>query len=170
MANLNYVVGNWTVVSKEVDTISTAKPLTVVDIDYAHDYSVASQTAGRTDLLNTSGTSLDPVERFVYQNVSVDNIFHGMPVPDSAKNCPKKGRGVIIEHMFLLEATNSVSGETLVFPLRLRTQCETITLNVVTKAALDWALPRHIGGILETGSTDSTLIMDAFRGDTDPTK
>jgi hypothetical protein len=170
MANLNYTVGNWTIVSKEVDTISTAKNLAVPDLDYAHDYSVASQAAGRTELLNTSGTGLEPVEKFAYTLGSVDNIFHGLDVPDSAKSCPKKGKAAIVGATFFLEATNSVSGETWSFPLRIQVKVESITHNVVAKQALDWAIARAVAALLQTGSTDASLVLAMFRGDTDPTK
>lgn len=170
MANLSYTVGNWSIVSREVDTITVPKSMSVTDLDYAHDYSVAASSAGRSELLNISGSSLEPVERFRYTDITVDNIFHGIDVPDSARLCPKKGRGVLVETIFFLEATNGVSGETLMFPLRFQTKVESITHNVVAKPAIDWALARHIGACLQTGSTDGSLLLAAFRGDTDPTK
>jgi hypothetical protein len=170
MANLNYTVGNWTVVSNEVDTISVPKNLATPDIDWAHDYSVAAQAAGRTELLNISGTTLDPVEKVRITQIKVDNIFHGLDVPDASKLLTRKGSGVILESIFFLEATNGVSGESLVIPYRIQTRHETIPATFITKSAVDWAQARHFGQMLKTGLVDSSLILAAFRGDTDPTK
>jgi hypothetical protein len=170
MAQLSYTVGDWTVVSREVDTISSAKNISVPDLDYPVDYSVSADTPGKVELMNVSGTTLEPVERLKYACSVVPNIYHGLDTLDSEKLPTPKGKRPFVESLYLLSATNSVNGASVTVPLRYQTSCESSTMNLVTKQALTWGLYRHIAALLDTGSVDATLLVRLFRGDLDPTK
>jgi hypothetical protein len=77
---------------------------------------------------------------------------------------------VLAESTELLSATNSVSGQELVVPVRVWTVIESSTHNTVTGEALLWALKRHIAQLFGTGEVNENMIVRLFRGDLDPTK
>jgi hypothetical protein len=170
MAQLSYTVGDWTVVSREVDTISTAKNISVPDLDYPVDFSVSSDVPGKVELMNVSGTSLEPVERLKYARSVVPNIYHGLDTLDAEKLAAVKGVRPFIESLFLLSASNSVTGQTVVVPQRWQTSVETTTMNLMTAQALLWGMLRHFSALMGTGSVDASLLVRLFRGDLDPTK
>lgn len=169
MAQLSYTTGNWAVASHEVDTIATPKNVAVVDLDYAHDFSVASATSSEARLLNTSGTSLEPVEKLRYAKERVADIYRNSDVPKSAQLASPVGTRVLAESIELITGSNTVSGEEKVIPLRVWTCIESSTAQMVTGDALIWALKRHIGQLLATGTVDASLILSLFRGDLNPT-
>lgn len=170
MAQLSYTVGDWTVVSREVDTISTAKNLSIPDLDYPVDFSVSSETPGKVELMNVSGTTLEPVERLKYARSVVPNVYHGLDTLDASKIPSPKGVRPFVESLFLLSATNSATGADYVVPMRFQTSCETTTMNLMTSQALLWGLLRHFAAMFGTGSVDASLLVRLFRGDLDPTK
>jgi hypothetical protein len=170
MAQLNYTVGDWTVTSREVDTISNPKTMSVPDLDYERDFSVSSQTPGKVELMNVSGTTLEPVERLKYARSVVPNVYHGLDTLDAMKLPSTSGARPFVESLFLFDASNSATGAQFVVPQRWQTSCESTTMNVITAEALIWGLRRHISALLGTGSVDASLLVRLFRGDLDPTK
>lgn len=170
MSNLNYTVGNWTVASHEADTISTTKTVAIPDLDFAHDFSVSSETAKGTDLLNTSGTALEPVERLRYFRDKIADIYRTLDIASVAKLPSSAGIRVSAENTEILGLTNSVTGAELDVPIRVWTCIESSTHTAITGAALLWALLRHFSCLFDTGVTSDTMLVKLFRGDTDPTK
>lgn len=168
--SLNYNVGNWTVVSNEVDTISAPKSLAIPDLDFAHDFSVVNDSASEARLLNTSGTALEPVEKLRYAKETVNDIYRTIGTLKANQLPSPKGARVLAESTELLSATNSVSGAELVVPVRVWTVIESSTHNTVTGEALLWALKRHIAQLFGTGEVNENMIVRLFRGDLDPTK
>jgi hypothetical protein len=168
--SLNYNVGNWTVVSNEVDTISAPKSLAIPDLDFAHDYSVVTDSASEARLLNTSGTALEPVEKLRYAKETVNDIYRTIGTLKANQLPSPKGARVLAESTELLSATNSVSGQELVVPVRVWTVIESSTHNTVTGEALLWSLKRHIAQLFGTGEVNENMIVRLFRGDLDPTK
>lgn len=170
MSNLNYTVGNWTVASHEVDTISTAKTVAIPDLDFAHDFSVSSESAKGTDLLNTSGTALEPVERLRYFRDKIADVYRQTDINVAAKLPSAAGVRVSAENTEILSLANSVSGAELNVPIRIWTCVESSTHQAITGQALLWALLRHFSALFATGATSDTMLVKLFRGDTDPTK
>jgi hypothetical protein len=168
--SLSYTVGNWTVASHEVDTISTTKNIAVPDLDYAHDFSVAESGDSETKLLNVSGAALEPCERLRYAKERVADIYRYTPTLKTAQLPSPVGARVLAESTEILSAANSVSGADLNIPIRVWTCIESSTHNAVTGAALLWALKRHIASLLATGAVDEGQLVKLFRGDLDPTK
>jgi hypothetical protein len=170
MSQLNYTVGNWTVASHEVDTISATKTVAIPDLDFAHDFSVSAETAKGTDLLNTSGTALEPVERLRYFVDKVADIYRTTDVAAAAKLPSSAGKRISAENTEVLSLANSVSGAELDVPIRIWTCVESSTHQAITGTALLWALLRHFSALFDTGSTSDNMLVKLFRGDTDPTR
>lgn len=170
MSNLNYTVGNWTVASHEVDTISAAKTVAIPDLDFAHDFSVSAETAKGTTLLNTSGSSLTPVEQLRYFKNAVSDVYRQTDIPASSRLPSGAGANVSAETLEILTLNNSVSGAELFAPIRIWTVVESTTHQAITGQALLWALLRHYAALFETGATNDNLLVKLFRGDTDPTR
>lgn len=168
--SLSYSVGSWTIVSHEVDTISTPKSLAVPDLDYSHDFSVSSEAANEVRLLNTSGTTLEPVERLRYAREKVSDIYRNTDTLRVNQLPSPIGVRILAENTEILSAANSVSGAELVFPIRVWTCIESSTHNVVTGEALLWALTRHIAQLFTTGAVSQDQLVRLFRGDLDPTR
>lgn len=166
---MSYTVGNWTVESHEVDSISSTKNVVVPDLDYAHDYSVVDGTSSEVNLLNTSGTALEPVEHMRFAREKVNDIYRKLPTLKIAQLPSPVGIRLLQENIFILSADNSVSGEELSVPIRVWTCMETSTHNAITGQALEWALKRHQASLYATGTTDSTMLVRMARGDLNPT-
>lgn len=170
MAQLSYTIGNWAVASHEVDTIAQPKSISVADLDYAHDFSVVTDTTSESLLLNTSGTSLEPVEKLRYAKERVNNIYRNLDTLKAAQLPSPIGARVLAEDTILLSLTNSVSGEELVAPVRVWTCIESSTASMITGDALLWALLRHVGQLFQSGAADNSMLVSLFRGDLNPTR
>lgn len=170
MSNLNYTVGNWTVVSSENDTISTPKQLAIPDLDFASDYSVANESGKETRIINTTGGALEPVEKLRYAKERVADIYRNTETLKANQLPSPVGARVLAEGTEMISASNSVSGAEYEIPLRIWTCIESSTHNAITGEALLWALKRHIAQLFSTGEVDAELLVKLFRGDLDPTK
>lgn len=168
--SLSYTVGNWSVASHEVDTITTPKSLSIPDLDFAVDYSVASDKGSDTSITNVTGTALEPVEKLRYAKEKVNDVYRTVDTLKANQLPSPVGARVLAEATEIISATNTVSGAELEIPIRVWTCIESSTHNAVTGAALLWALKRHVAQLFETGSVDESLLVELFRGDLDPTK
>lgn len=165
---MTYTVGNWSVASHDVDTITTPKNVAVPDLDYQHDFSVKTEGASQTILLNTSGTSLEPSEQLRYSREKVNDIYRNTDILKANQLPSPVGARVLAESILRWSAANSVSGAELEYPTRIWTVIESTTNNVVTGAALLYHLKRHIAQLLKTGAVDEQMLTALFRGDTNP--
>lgn len=167
--SLSYTVGNWSVASHEVDTITTPKNLSIPDLDYAVDYSVASEKGNDTSITNTTGTALEPVEKLRYAKEKVNDIYRNTNTLKAAQLPSPIGARVLAEATEIISATNTVSGAEMEIPIRVWTCIESSTHNAVTGQALLWALKRHVAQLFQTGAVDEALLVELFRGDLNPT-
>jgi hypothetical protein len=168
--SLSYIIGNWTVESRETDSISTTKNLALPDLDYAHDYSVASASGNEVRIHNTTGGTLESVERLRYAKEKVNDIYRNTETLKANQLPSPIGARVLAESLPILGATNAVSGAEVEIPIRVWTCIESSTHNAVTGDALLWALKRHIAQLFATGAVTADQLVQLFRGDLDPTK
>jgi hypothetical protein len=168
---MSYTIGNWTVEPLTTDSISTAKALSLVDLSYAADYTVTERGTAEVRLANTTGAGLAPVEQLRYGRTRVKDVYasNGLDVPASQKCNVRDGIRTLHECKYLLKATNSVSGEELLLPMRGWICLEAPTVDFISSAALFDLFKRTVGAALATGKTDGTLVTDVARGDLDPT-
>lgn len=163
-----YTIGNWTVDQLTTDTISTAKSLSLVDLDYANDYTLASSKPTEASLSNTTGSGIIPVESLRYSRTKVQDVYKNFDVQTSQRLNTPEGVRTLHEIKFLLKATNSVSGQEILLPMRGWICLELPTADFVQPAALELLLKRTASAALATGKTDGTLVTDVARGDLDP--
>jgi hypothetical protein len=168
--SLNYTVGDWTVKSNEVDSISTPKTLSLPDLSYSADYSVASSSGKETRIINTTGATLEPVEKLRYAKERVADIYRTVDTLKANQLPSTIGTRVLGESIEILSADNSVSGAGYEIPIRTWTVMESSTHNAITGDALLWALLRHVAALFPTGSVTSAQLIKLFRGDLDPTQ
>lgn len=166
--SMTYTVGNWSVASHDVDTITTPKNVAVPDLDYQHDYSVKTEGSNQTILLSTSGSSLEPSEQLRYSREKVNDIYRNSDILKANQLPSPTGARVLAESIMRWSASNSVSGAELEYPTRVWTVIESSTHNAVTGAALLYALKRHIAQLFQTGVVDEQMLIALFRGDTNP--
>jgi hypothetical protein len=160
-----YTLGNWTVDQLTTDTISTAKSLSLVDLDYADDYTPTETNPNEARLANTTGTGLNPVEYLRYGRQFVKDIYNMFDVPQAARCNVADGVRTLHEVRYLLKATNSVSGDEILLPFRGWICLEAPTVDFVKPAAIELLLKRTVSAALATGSVDGTLATDVARGD-----
>lgn len=163
-----YTIGNWTVDQLTTDSISTAKSLSLVDLDYGDDYTVIADEPTEAKLANTTGSGLNPVEYLRYGRRTVKDVYSTFPVPDAQKCSVTDGVRTLHEVRLLLKATNSVSGEEVLLPFKGWICLEAPTADFVKPAAIELLLKRTVSCALATGSTDGTLATDVARGDLVP--
>jgi hypothetical protein len=167
---MSYTIGNWTVEPLTSDSISTAKALSLVDLDYATDYTVTERGTAEVRLANTTGAGLAPVEQLRYGRTRVKDIYaSSMDVPAGQKCNSKEGIRSLHEIRYLLKATNGVSGQELLLPMRGWICLEVPTVDFISASALTDLFKRTVSAALATGKTDGTLVADVARGDLDPT-
>jgi len=163
-----YTVGNWTVDQLTADSISDPKSLTLVDLDYAHDYSVASRDAAEVRLANKTGAGITPVEQLRYGRQKVKDVYNQFDVQSGQRMNVTEGVRTLAEVKTLLKATNSVSGQEILIPLRGWICLEVPTADFVTPVALELLLKRTVAASLATGSVNGDLAVAMARGDLDP--
>jgi hypothetical protein len=167
----SYSIGNWTVASQVQDTISTPKSLPIPDLSYATDFTVTKRGNGEVHLANTTGSGLEPVEYLRYGRSRIADVYatSGLDVPQSMKLKAREGIRDLHEIRYLLKATNSVSGEEVLIPIRGWVVLELPTADFVTPQAITDLLTRVVSATTATGSVDGTLVTNVARGDLDPT-
>lgn len=166
---MSYTVGNWTVASQTVDTISTPKTLSIPDLSYATDFSVQSRNKTEIRLANSTGAGLLTPEILRYVRQGEQDIYSSFNVPESQQINVRDGVVVTTEVRYLLKATNSVSGQEVILPMRGWINLKVPTADFITGQALTDLLMRTIASAFKTGATDGTLVKDLARGDLDPT-
>lgn len=163
-----YTIGNWTVDQLTTDTISTAKSLSLVDLDYANDFTLASNQPTEARLSNTTGQGINPVESLRYGRQKVQNVYQNFDVQTSQRLNTPEGVRTLSEIKFVLKATNSVSGQEILLPMRGWICLEVPTADFVQPQALELLLKRTVSAALATGKTNGDLATDIARGDLDP--
>lgn len=161
---LNYTTGNWTVVDLTTDTITTPKTLTVTDLDFVHDFVKVQDTATEAKLANTTGSALSVAETIRYAKSDVKNVYTNTSVGSSNQMPVKTGTRTLVEVSALLQATNSVSGEEYLIPVRAWTCVQIPTASFISNAALEYTLGRAISAMFNTGSATIARTEDIARG------
>jgi hypothetical protein len=164
-----YTVGNWSVDALTEDTITEPKSLSIVDLSYAADYTVASRLADEVSLANTTSGALTPPEHLRYGKQKISDVYSQFDVQPSQRLNAREGERTMSEVKFLLKATNSVSGQEVLLPFRGWICLQAPTVDFVNATALNYLLKRTIAAAFATGSTDETLAMHMAQGDLDPT-
>jgi hypothetical protein len=168
-----YTIGNWTVESLTSDTISSTKNLPIPDLDFASDYTVAKDGSEEVLLINKTGSSLKPVEMIRYTRRRVPDVYKsGLSANldtcgSQRANCTE-GISAYAELAYVLKATNSVSGEEIVLPMRGSIAFTVPTVDFVSPAALEQLVKRSIATMFATGTVDGTMATDIARGDLNP--
>lgn len=170
MSSLSYTIGNWTVASNETDTISTTKNLALPDLSYAQDFSKSEDTGKNVRIINTTGGTLEPVEKLRYAKERVADIYRTTDTLKANQLPSTVGARVLAENTEIIGASNAVSGAEVEIPIRVWTCIESSTHNAITGDALLWALKRHVAALFGTGEVTSAQLVKLFRGDLDPTQ
>lgn len=164
-----YTKGNWTVDEMITPASSTAITPSVATLTRA-EYSAKKSGNGEAVLVNNTGNGLITPEAVRFGATPVANVYNGSEVPAGMQFPMKNGIRLLQEIRTNLQATNSVSGETRVVPLRAWVVCETIQNEVVTSAAIEYLMKRLIGLMIMgvDGHTFADRILSMARGDLDP--
>lgn len=166
---MSYTVGNWTVAPQTSDTISTPKTPSIPDLSFAADYTVIKDSSDEVRLANTTSIGLMPAEYLRYGKHTVANVYQNVDVPASKRTRTTEGVRTLSEIRYNLKATNSVSGDEVVIPMRGWICLEVPTDDLVTSAALQELLMRTLATAFATGKVDASLVTDVARGDLNPT-
>jgi hypothetical protein len=163
-----HVIGNWSVDKPTADSITTPKSLEVPDLSYATDFSVTTRQNGEVRLANTTGSGILPMETLRYGRSTVANIYNGVEVAEAMKSKIKQGVRTLCEIRYFLKASNTVSGEEILLPLRGWVCLEVPTVDFISGEEIDALLKRTVSASLKTGSVNGALVTDVARGDLDP--
>lgn len=163
-AALNYTSGNWTVVSLTTDTVTAGKTLTIADLSYNVDYTKVEDTATEAKLVNVTGSSLTSPEIIRYAKSDVKNVYTNSEVGASNQMPVKTGVRTLVEANVLVSATNSVSGEEYMVPVRAWTCVQVPTASFVSDKVLEYALGRCLGATFDTSKVTISREEDIARG------
>jgi hypothetical protein len=164
-----YTVGNWTIDQQVTDTISTPKTLSIPDLDYVNDFTVVKKPlVGDVRLANTTAVALQSQEHLEYGVSPVANVYLQTDIAGAEQHPVKTGKKAVIKSSPIYQATNSVSGETLMLPLEIWTVMKVPECNLVTSQMVLDAVLRHISALFPTGAVDGSLITSVLRGDVNP--
>jgi hypothetical protein len=164
---MNYTVGDWTVESTMVDSISDPKTLQVDDLSWSSDYS-ASEKANETILINTTGSSIVAPEQIRIGRTRISDIYSNTDVPAPYRSPIKNGYRTVNEVTLFLTATNSVSGEELVIPVKAWLCMQVPVSQLITTDLLAFLRNRVLSATTKTGSVDGSLLLSEMRGDSNP--
>lgn len=162
---MNYTIGNWTVASLTTDTISTAKSLSLTDLDYTSDYSVSKDGTEEAILTNITGASLVSPEALRFGKTPIVDVYSGTDIPSISRLPAKGGVRTLCEVKFNLQAVNSVSGQEVLLPFKGWICLQLPTASVVTSAAVLYALKRTISSAFATGGVTEAMEVAIARGD-----
>lgn len=165
---MNYTIGNWTVESQTADSISTAKNMSIPDLDYGKDFAVTTNVPAEAVLANLTGPSVLSPEQVRYAITKIQNVYQNTQIPAIAQHKIKSGVRTLSELKLNLKAVNSVSGEEIEIPLKGWLCLAIPNASIVTKQAIDYLLARTVGSALDTGSVDSSREVSIARNDLVP--
>lgn len=163
-APLSYTSGNWTIASQVTDSDTTGKTLTITDLTYATDYAKIEDTATEAKLANITGSALDTMETIRYAKSDVKNVYTGTTVGASNQMPVKTGVRSLTEVNCLIKATNSVSGEEYLVPLRAWTCIQVPTASFISDKALEYVLGRLFGATFNNDVTTISREEEVARG------
>lgn len=161
---MQYTTGNWTVESLTIDTITTPKSVSMTDLDFANDFAESASSDSEAILKNTTGSSFVSPEKIRYAKARIANVYSGTDIPTLQMFANKTGIRTLAEVSFNLKATNSVSGEEVLLPLRGWTCLAIPDCDIVTDDAVEYLLKRTQSVCYDTGSTDEGREVKLARG------
>lgn len=170
---MSETIGNWTVDVLTTDTISSTKNLPIPDLSYAADFTVAKSTSEEVVLINKTGASLRPAEMIRYTRRPVQDVYKSglssqLDISNSQRANCTSGVNAYGEIAYMLKATNSVSGEEIVLPMRGAVSFTVPTIDFVSPTALGTLIKRVISVMFDTGKVDGSLATNIARGDLNP--
>lgn len=166
---MSYTTGNWTVAPLTSDTISTPKSPSIPDLDYAVDYTVTGRGTNEVSLVNTTAPGLMPQEQLRYGRTRVADVYSDTDIPASQRCNVRSGFRTLQEVRYNLKATNSVSGEELLLPMRGWICLQVPSVDFITAGALGDLLKRTISAAFGTGEVAGSQAVRVAQGDLDPT-
>lgn len=165
---MNYTIGNWTVVSQTTDTTSTPKTLSITDLSYDKDFTVATTSNEELILHNMTGKALSTAESIRYARTNVADVYKNSNVPATSRLAAKQGVRTLCEVQLELKATNNVSGAEVTIPAKGWICIQIPTAAMVTPEAVEYVLGRTIAAAFNKGATDENRIVELVRGDLNP--
>lgn len=150
-ASLNYTSGNWTVESLTTDTVTAGKTLTIADLSYASDYAKLDSSATEARLANITSPAMTTPETIRFAKSDVKNVYTNTSVGASNQMPVKTGIRTLVEANILVQATNSVSGEEYLVPVRAWTCVQLPSASFISDKVLEYALGRAFGATFDTG-------------------
>jgi hypothetical protein len=170
---MSYTKGNWTIEPPYNDSISTPKSLSIPDMAWATDFSVGgtgSLTGDKTTVLtNVTGDNLIAQEVVELAHSRQNNVYSNTPIPTGLSAGIRSGRKVAVKDTVMYSATNSVSGEEILFPMTGWHVFIVPDLNLVPESLISDFVARQTALLYPTGGTGATLLKNLLRGDTNPT-
>lgn len=161
---LSYTVGNWAIASLTTDTISTGKTLTVSDLDYANDFVVVEDEPTEGKLANITSTALGTMEQIRYAKSGVANVYSNSSIGASNQMPVKTGLRTLVEVNSTIQATNSVSGEEYLVPIRAWTCVQIPSASFIESSVVEYALGRCFGALFNTDSVTIDREVEVARG------
>lgn len=161
---LNYTSGHWTVTSLTTDTVTTGKSLTIPDLSYATDYAKTTDEPAEAILANLTSTALGTMETIRYAKSDVKNVYTNTSVGASNQMPAKTGIRTLAEANVLIQATNNVSGEEYLVPIRAWTCVQIPTASFISDAVLGYAMGRALGAMFDTGLATTSREEAVARG------
>lgn len=169
MSALSYTTGNWNVTDMIIDTIQTPKNVSVPDVDWSNDFVVAKDPDGSECVLkNITGSGLVSPESVRFGRSAIADVYRGTDIPSASRALAKDGVRTLAEVKLNLMATNTVSGDEIILPIKAWMCIDLPTAQPITGQAVDYALKRAVGILFKTGSVTNALELGLARGDLNP--
>lgn len=162
---VDYTVGNWTVKSLVTDTnVLLPKQVSIPDLDYADDFTKKKGDNGESRYINVTSASLVSPEYIRYGQQDKSDCYANTDIPATYRSDARGATKTLVAIESRVQATNSVSGETVIFPLKCSITTEVPTASCIGEDCLYWALGRALGALFYTGSTNIDREADLANG------
>lgn len=166
---MSYTVGSWTFAVDRVDSISTPKSLSIPDLSWADDYSASKDNGKEVVLINTTGEGVIPSEVVRFNRTRVRNIYDLFEDLGAPKLANEEGVRIYSEVRYVIQGTNSVSGESVAIPMRGWVSLVIPTSNLVSSDMITDLAKRTVSTMFGTGEVSGAQLLNEARGDINPT-
>jgi hypothetical protein len=164
---VSYTVDNWAVSTQPDDTITAGKTLPIFDLDFENDWSRDKSDNDYSTFANISTDAIGAPETIQYRHTRINDVYANLDVPSAYRYQIRTGDRAVVSVLSHVKCVNSVSGETVIMPIRARLDVSIPNASFIKKDLLEYAIGRVIAAAFDTGSIDSNRLIAVERGKTE---
>lgn len=143
----------------------TALTLDRAVLNFAKDYRVKSNDAGKEVVLTNLSSPIDRPEKIRIAYSEIANVYTGTGIDPSVSSPTKRGVSVLVQLTNVLTVTDSVDPSyRRDYPLSIHAVIKVPSSEFITADVIEENLGRLMSGLFDTGSIDTSRLESILRG------